>query len=198
VIGGATDALAGILNSPLMWWFSWRHFVHMKDEALSNDGFKMNTLPISAQALADGRILSAAAELGAKTAAIASQSVAIADWLKQEFGIQKISNALKRPENLDSDSFVAAVRASIPKKRKLTAAEIAELRREHTTTIEPARKIKGEIFTLELTLSDLVNEAYGLTADEIQLMWETAPPRMPFTPAGFADVELDGDEDEGT
>lgn len=198
VIGGATDALAGILNSPLMWWFSWRHFVHMKDEALSNDGFKMNTLPISAQAFADGRILSAAAELGAKTAAVCSQSVVIADWLKQEFGIQKISNALKRPENLDSDSFVAAVRASMPKKRKLTATEIAELRREHTTTIEPARKIKGEIFTLELTLSDLVNEAYGLTPDEVQLMWETAPPRMPFTPAGFADVEADGDEDEGT
>jgi hypothetical protein len=197
VIGGATDALVGILNSPLMWWFSWRHFVHMKDEALSNDGFKMNTLPISARALADGRILSAAAELGAKTATVAGQSVAIADWLKQEFGIQKISNALKRPESLDSDAFVAAVRASIPKKRKLTATEIAELRREHTTTIEPARKIKGEIFTLELTLSNLVNEAYGLTPDEVQLMWETAPPRMPFTPAGFADVEPDGDEDEG-
>jgi hypothetical protein len=196
VIGGATDALAGILNSPLMWWFSWRHFVHMKDEALSNDGFKMNTLPISAQALTDGRILSAAGELAVKTAAVADQSVVIGDWLKQEFGIQKISNALKRPENLDSDSFVAAVRASIPKKRKLTAAEIAELRREYTTTIEPARKIKGEIFTLELTLSNLVNEAYGLTADEVQLMWETAPPRMPFTPAGFADVGLDSDQDE--
>ena len=31
-------------------------------------------------------------------------------------------------------------------------------------------------------MSDLVNEAYGLTPEEIQLMWETAPPRMPGAP----------------
>src|SRR3989304_604583 len=27
------------------------------------------------------------------------------------------------------------------------------------------------------------NEAYGLTPEEVALLWETAPPRMPFTPA---------------
>jgi hypothetical protein len=27
---------------------------------------------------------------------------------------------------------------------------------------------------------------YRLTPEEIQLMWRTAPPRMPFTPAGLA------------
>jgi hypothetical protein len=26
---------------------------------------------------------------------------------------------------------------------------------------------------------DLVNAAYGLTPDEVRLMWDTAPPRMP-------------------
>lgn len=35
---------------------------------------------------------------------------------------------------------------------------------------------------LERRLSDLVNEAYGLTPDEIRLMWATSPPRMPLTP----------------
>ena len=35
-------------------------------------------------------------------------------------------------------------------------------------------------FHLERTLSDLVNQAYGLTPEEVQLMWATAPPRMPF------------------
>jgi hypothetical protein len=33
---------------------------------------------------------------------------------------------------------------------------------------------------LERRLSDLVNEACGLTPDEVALLWETAPPRMPF------------------
>jgi hypothetical protein len=31
-------------------------------------------------------------------------------------------------------------------------------------------------------LSDLVNAAYGLTPDEVALMWATAPPRMPIAP----------------
>jgi hypothetical protein len=35
---------------------------------------------------------------------------------------------------------------------------------------------------LEREISDLVNVAYGLTQDEIKLMWETAPPRMPISP----------------
>jgi hypothetical protein len=39
--------------------------------------------------------------------------------------------------------------------------------------------------TLERTLSDLVNQAYGLTPAEIALMWKTAPPRMPIPPAAM-------------
>ena len=35
--------------------------------------------------------------------------------------------------------------------------------------------------TLENEVSNLVNEAYGLTPEEVALMWETAPPRMPIT-----------------
>jgi hypothetical protein len=33
--------------------------------------------------------------------------------------------------------------------------------------------------TLARQLGDLVNEAYGLTPDEVNLLWDTAPPRMP-------------------
>jgi hypothetical protein len=36
--------------------------------------------------------------------------------------------------------------------------------------------------TLERTLSDLVNQAYGLTPAEIALMWETVAPHMPIPP----------------
>jgi len=36
-------------------------------------------------------------------------------------------------------------------------------------------------------VADLVNAAYGLTPEEVALMWQTAPPRMPGAPpAGFA------------
>jgi hypothetical protein len=53
------------------------------------------------------------------------------------------------------------------------------LRDEYTRTIEPARALAVETLKLERTLSDLVNQAYALTAAEIALMWQTAPPRMP-------------------
>jgi hypothetical protein len=62
----------------------------------------------------------------------------------------------------------------------LSAAALKSLRDEHTRTIEPARAQAAEALQLERRLSDLVNEAYGLTPDEVSLVWETAPPRMPF------------------
>jgi hypothetical protein len=39
---------------------------------------------------------------------------------------------------------------------------------------------------LERTLSDLINQAYGLTTVEIELLWKTAPPRMPMPPPATA------------
>lgn len=59
------------------------------------------------------------------------------------------------------------------------AAPCAASRDEYTRTIEPARKLGAEAATLEHRLGDLVNEAYGLSLNEIALMWKTAPPRMP-------------------
>jgi hypothetical protein len=35
-----------------------------------------------------------------------------------------------------------------------------------------------EALALERQINDLVN-AYGLTPEEVKLMWQTAPPRMP-------------------
>jgi hypothetical protein len=40
-----------------------------------------------------------------------------------------------------------------------------------------------EVAGLEQRLSDCVNEAYGLTPEEVALMWRTAPPRMPVAPS---------------
>ena len=44
------------------------------------------------------------------------------------------------------------------------------------------RALAAETLPLERTLSDLVNQAYGLTSAEIYLMWKSAPPRMPIPP----------------
>ena len=67
----------------------------------------------------------------------------------------------------------------MPRGRKKQAKA---LRAEYTRTIDPARAHAAEILNLERTLSDLVNQAYALTPAEIDLMWQTAPPRKPIPP----------------
>ena len=53
------------------------------------------------------------------------------------------------------------------------------MRDEYSRSIEPARALAAETLNLERTLSDLVNQAYALTPAEVDLLWQTAPPRMP-------------------
>jgi hypothetical protein len=107
-------------------------------------------------------------------------SASILDWLRVEFGLGKPGEALSQPHTLDADAFASAVRKALPKSHKLSAADFARLKQEHAATVEPARRAAAEALALERQLSDLVNAAYGLTPDEVALMWATAPPRMPF------------------
>jgi hypothetical protein len=104
------------------------------------------------------------------------------DWLRMEYGIEKPSNKLLVATDLDSDTWVAEVKRIRGKKLPLTAAGVRALRDEYSRSIEPAHALAAETLSLERTLSDLVNQAYGLTPTEIELMWQTAPPRMPILP----------------
>ena len=101
------------------------------------------------------------------------------DWLRVEYGIEKPSNKLLAVTELDSDTWVSEVKRIRDKKQPLSSAGLHALRDEYTRTIAPARALATETQTLERTLSDLVNQAYALTPAEIDLMWQTAPPRMP-------------------
>jgi hypothetical protein len=101
------------------------------------------------------------------------------DWLRVDYQIDKPSNKLLAPAELDLDTCVGEVKRIRGKKQPLTAAGIRGLREEHTRSIEPAQALAAEALKLERTLSDLVNQAYGLTPKEIGLMRKTAPPRVP-------------------
>lgn len=181
-------ALLASLNAPVMWWFNWRYLTHLKDEALSPMGYRMEGLPIGALSgkSAETAALSVS-ELISLRQTVTMANEAIAGWLHHTRGLDKISNQLRNVSSLDADAFVAAVIDALPKRQKVSAADIADLKREHAATIEPARQARAETFAIECQLSDLVNTAYGLSPDDVALMWRTAPPRMPFTPAGLVD-----------
>jgi len=90
---------------------------------------------------------------------------------------------LRDPFRLTADQFIAAVgKARGNRKASLSAAEIGLVRREYAQTVEPMARRLLEALGHERQISDLVNAAYGLTPEEVALMWRTAPPRMPLDP----------------
>jgi hypothetical protein len=191
----AAPWIAASLNAPVGWWYSWRKAQHGKDEALRYFTSFVETYPVSPiggnQAEEIERNVTRLSEL---VDATHGAERATFDWLRHRFNTEKPKGRLLSPVSLDSDNFITACTELLPRRQAPTATEIGELKREYRDTIEPARLLRGEIFLLEQRLSDIVNEAYGLTPDEVALMWRTAPPRMPFTPAGLQ--AMDGGIDE--
>lgn len=171
------------LNSPAMWYSTFRTFPHKKDEAIAMDMPFVEQMAIPERARTSREISLVAAQRLIAIADLQFQTrQQLVDWLQVEHEIAKPSKKLQSPTDLDSDAFVAEVKKVRGKKNPLSIAAVNNLREEHVRTIEPARALAAEALTLERQISDLVNEAYGLTPDEIALMWQTAPPRMPFSP----------------
>lgn len=183
MIGSADPFLLAALNSPLLWWFGWRHFPHMKDEALTPAGFKMEHLPIARPTTKQAE---RAADLTARLTAIHrarhTAVAALADWLRIEWGLSVPSAALASPFALSAEEFAEAVRKVLPKRRKMTVAEVAAIKAAHAETVAPITARLTEAAALERDLSAVVNAAYGLTPEEEALVWRTAPPRMPIAP----------------
>jgi TaqI-like C-terminal specificity domain len=169
-----------VLNSPAAWAYAWRRAQHGKDEALRYFNPFLEAFPIP-QATDEKR--SAAEQLARKLIDHAKSqqrtAVDVFHWLRVEHEIEKPSTKLIAFLSLDSDSFIAEVKKVRGKKKPLSLAALKSLREEHTNTILPAQALAADAQALEQQVTDLVNEAYGLTPEEVRLMWETAPPRMP-------------------
>ncbi|MEG4034329.1 Eco57I restriction-modification methylase domain-containing protein [Microcoleus sp. S36b_A4] len=105
-------------------------------------------------------------------------------WLEITYLIDKLGQKLEDFSALSLAEFVAEIRKRMPKTKSSDPLGVAGLKAVRETYNEYAPAIqsrKAEALRLEHRLSDLVNQAYGLTPEEIDLMWKTAPPRMPIT-----------------
>ncbi len=107
---------------------------------------------------------------------------AMIDWLQTEIGIGRMSKRLGELVGLTVEEMLAEIKKLLPKKKGLSAADLQRIKAEHATTVVPLKANAARADQLEREVSDLVNEAFGLTPAEVALMWDTAPPRMPFTP----------------
>jgi hypothetical protein len=176
-----SEWLIAIFNSPLMWSYCWRNAAHGKDEALRFFNEFVQRIPIAAPKdevrveaeEAVGRLISFA-----RSGQEARRDTL--DWLRVEFGVEKPGQKLEDFATLGPDAFVDEVRKRRPKgEGRLTPGALRDLKGGYAEMAGPVRQERSEAAGLERRLSDLVNEAYGLTGEEVDLMWKTAPPRMP-------------------
>jgi len=173
--------LLAVLNSPLMWWYTWRYLPHMKDEALSPVAELMEKLPIAAPSeIVRSQVEVAVRQLIALRKQSQASAREVLSWLAAEFGVTTPGQALEAFADLDEAAFIQQVRARRPKgEARLNPAAVGELARVYRQYVPPLRAGSAESARLESRLAEMVNAAYGLTPDEVALLWRTAPPRMP-------------------
>jgi hypothetical protein len=175
--------LLGWLNSPLLWWHNWRHFGHMKDEALNPANLLMENVPIVCpKSEIRSEVEPVARRLIDITKSNQKKYPELLDWLRVEHDLDKPGEKLEKFASLDCDQFVQEVKKRKPKAAaSLSPKALKELREAYNDYAPAIQTRNTEALKLEHRLSDLVNQAYGLTPEEIDLMWKTAPPRMPIT-----------------
>jgi hypothetical protein len=156
------------------------HELCVRDEALSPMAYLVENLPIAAPSeQRQDRATVIVCSLVESHSTAATTRAVLTDWYRAEHGIERLSRALGDPLRLDADAFLAELKRARGARRPLTPAGVAAVREAWSETVAPIRERLREAELLERDLSDLVNAAYGLTPEEVQLMWETAPPRMP-------------------
>ena len=96
--------LLSALNAPISWFVAWRHFLHMKDEALSNDQAKIVSFPIpDGDEPAKEQAADHVSKIVEQTRFVSEKSKQIADWLKHSTAVNKPSSALRNATGLTSD-----------------------------------------------------------------------------------------------
>ncbi len=173
--------LLAVLNSPLMWMYMWRNVVHGKDEVLRLKTLYMETLPIAPPTDAQrAEAESAVARLIALTHERRMATRELLEWLRVEFGVESPGQRLTVFATLDDDTFVEEVRRRRPRAAgRLSPAALRDLRDTFIRSAPQLRALSAEAQQHERRIAALVNVAYGLTPDDVDLLWRTAPPRMP-------------------
>lgn len=181
ILSGNSLYTLAVLNSPLIWWYTWRYLPHMKDEALTPKAELLEYLPIAPP---NDEIRSEVEPIVSRLIEITKANQEsyrdVLDWLRMEQNINKPGQKLESFAALDCDGFIQAIKARKPKEaNSLSPKALKEIRDVYNDYAPNIQGRQAEALTLENRLSDLVNQAYGLTPEEIDLMWKSAPPRMP-------------------
>ena len=172
--------LLGVVNSPLLWSYMWRHAQHGKDEALRVIRSFVTTIPVpEASPEAREQISRRVEQLMMLYRERTSELSSIHEWLTFEFGIKTLGRRLENPGALAFREFVDEVKKRRSGGRTVTSNELKRLKSEFNKVVSVLGQHDREARSLESEVSTLVNQAFGITAEEEALLWKTAPPRTP-------------------
>ena len=167
-----------VLNSSLMWWFSWRYLPHGKDEALRPKTYVFESIPIyrpspnqrSTIELNASRLIELAKSFAEKRASFLQ-------WVTHETEIIKTPTSLESPWQLRQEEFLAVLKKAGLKHPSPTT--IQHLSKTFESESAWLRSNRADALRLERELDELILKVYTLTSDEIALLRQTAPPRSP-------------------
>jgi type I restriction-modification system DNA methylase subunit len=175
--------LLGWLNTPIAWWYGNRVFTKMLSDAISPMGYLFELLPI---AQPTPTIRAEVEEIVTRLIEITKRNQEnnreVSNWIQSTHKIPKLGQKLENFASLSQVEFVEAIRQRIPKiSGDLSPKGLKGVENVYQEYALPMQSDRAESNRLEHRLSDLINQAYQLTPTEIELMWRTAPPRMPIS-----------------
>lgn len=102
------------------------------------------------------------------------------DWLRTEFAVESSGQRLTKLRALSEVAFVDEVRKRRPRSAgTLTPAGLKTLRAGYAEQATPLQARAAEAQALERRLAALINAALRSRAEEVELLWRTALPRIP-------------------
>ncbi len=167
--------------SPVTWWICHQLLQHAINDTLRMFKEQVETLPI-AQPTPEIRaeVACLVARLIELTKTNQQAQREVLDWLRMEQGLEKPGQKLEEFARLTPDEWVAEIKKRRPKTAgTFRPAQLKAIREVYEDYAPAIQTRKAEALALEKRLSHLVNQAYGLTPEEVELMRKTAPPRMP-------------------
>ncbi len=173
--------LLGWLNTPIAWWYGNRVFTKMLSDAVSPMGYLFENLPIAQPTpTIRAEVEEIVSRLIEITKTNQTNSREVCKWIQSTHNIPKLGQKLENFSSFSKVAFIEAIRQRKPKTSgDLSPKGLKAVEEVYQEYAIPMQIDRAEATRLGHRLSDLVNQAYQLTPEEIALMWRTAPPRMP-------------------
>ena len=180
ILPSVDPLIVAVLNSPLAWWFMWRTAQHGKDEVLRliHSYIADFSIPGGVQAKLKEGIASTVAALALEMGTLQALKGEVENLGVERFSLPQADGRVVTWLTLPPETFsarllkLAKVKQPTPKLREdvLTLHQIYRCRQVSLLT----RQLE-----LEKKLATLVEEAYGLTPEERELLRSTRPVRDP-------------------